>query len=115
MSEDRPSRLTQSFVGLDDKSFHAVPNLQRVLTDAINKHIDQHHVSMGTVVTALACVVGELVLMAGDELEQSKLWFLKILDEYVSDGPDGARTGPGTERSLIRKFRPWFGRKPASP
>jgi hypothetical protein len=110
MSDLKESRLTQSFLGLDDKSFHDVPALQKALTDTINKHIEAHHVSMGTVVTALACVIGEMIVMTGDEAGQSKQWFLKILDGYVSAG-DGARIGPYHERSLVRRFRPWLGSK----
>jgi hypothetical protein len=107
MSDDTESRLTQSFLGLSDEAFRAVPALEKALTDTINNHIDAHHVSMGTVVTALACVIGEMIVTTGAEAEQSKKWFLKILDGYVSAGSDGARTGPDHEPSLIRKLRPW--------
>jgi hypothetical protein len=106
MSDQKESRLTQSFVGLDDKSFQAVPALEKALIDTINKHNDAHHDSMGTVVTALACVIGEMIVMAGDEADQSKKWFLRILDGYLSAGRDGARIGPDHERSLVRKPLP---------
>jgi hypothetical protein len=103
---DQESRLTQSFLGLSDDAFRAVPELEKTLVDTINAYIDVHHVSMGTVMTALACVIGEYIVMTGDEAEQSKKWFLSILDAYVSAGKDGARIGPDHERSLIRRFRP---------
>lgn len=109
MSDSHTSRLTQSFLGLSDEAFRAVPALEKVLTDTINEHIDAHHVSMGTVVTALTCVIGEMIVMAGDETEQSKKWFLHILDGYISAGKDGARVGPDTEPSLVRRLRPWRG------
>ena len=79
MSDSQESRLTQSFLGLSDDAFHAVPGLEKAIADTISKHIDTHHVSMGTVVTALACVIGEYIVMAGGEAEQSRDWFLKIL------------------------------------
>jgi len=106
MSNATESRLTQSFLGLSDEAFHAVPALEKALAATINDPIDTHHVSIGTVVTALACVIGELIVMSGEEAEQTKRWFLRILDGYISTGKDGARIGPGHERSLIRK--PWF-------
>jgi hypothetical protein len=105
-SDKQESRLTQSFLALSDEAFHAVPPLEKLLTETINRHIDAHHVSMGTVVTALACVIGEIIVMAGDEAEQSKKWFIRTLDAYVSAGQDGARTGPDHERSLVRRSRP---------
>ena len=74
------SRMTQNFLGLDDKSFRAVPGLNKALAATINAHIDEHHVSSGTVMTALTFMVGEMILMTGDEAEQSKQWFLKALD-----------------------------------
>jgi hypothetical protein len=107
MSEEKESRLTQSFLGLSDQAFHAVPPLQQRLTETINRYIDDHQVSTGTVVTALAFVIGECIMMSGDEAEQSKAWFSRILDAYVHDGIDGARVGRGQERSLVRKQKPW--------
>jgi hypothetical protein len=86
--------MSLSFLGLSDEAFHAVPALEKVLAATINDHIDSHHVSMGTVVTALACVIGEFIVMTGEEAEQSKKWFLRILDAYISsekDGEDWAR------------------------
>ena len=44
--------------------------------------------------------------MSGEEAEQTKKWFLRILDAYASTGKDGARVGTALEQSLIRK--PWF-------
>ena len=110
MTNGAKSRLTQSYLGLSDKDFNAVPELERTLAAAINSYIDAHHVSMGTVMTALACAVGEYVLLNGDESEKAKTWFVGILDAYVSTGTDGARTGPVTEKSLVRRFSPWVGR-----
>jgi hypothetical protein len=37
----------------------------------------------------LACVVGEFIVMTGDEAQQSKQWFARILDAYVGAGIDG--------------------------
>jgi hypothetical protein len=99
------TRLTQSFLGLSDEAFRAVPVLEKAIATTINSHLDQHHSSGGTVMAALACVVGEFILMTGDEAEQSKRWFASIVDAYVSAGVDGGRTGPGDQPSLIRK--PW--------
>lgn len=110
MTEGAESRLTQSYLGLSDNDFNAVPGLERTLAAAINSYIDAHHVSVGTVITALACAVGEYVLLSGDESEKAKAWFVSILDAYVSTGIDGARKGPMTEKSLVRQFRPWVGR-----
>jgi len=107
MNNPLESRLTQSALGLSDKDFDAVPALERTLAETINSHIDTHHVSMGTVMTALACAVGEYVLLNGDEADKAKAWFVGILDAYVSTGKGGARTGPGDDRSLIRVLRPW--------
>jgi hypothetical protein len=76
-------------------------------SDMLNRYIDDHHVSTGAAVTALAFVIGECIMMAGEEAEQSKMWFSKILDAYISAGINGARTGPDHERSLVRKSRPW--------
>lgn len=104
MSDDHKSRLTQSFLGLSDEAFHAVPALEKALADTINKQIDALHVSTGTVVTALACVIGELIVTTGDEAEHTKQWFLKIFDAYVSAGKEGARTGPDDEPSLVRRL-----------
>lgn len=109
MSEGHTSRLTQSFLGLPDDAFRAVPALQKALTDTVNRYKDVHHVSTGTVVAALAFLIGEIILMTGDEAEQSKQWFLKILDAYISTGKDGARIGPDHEPSLVRRLRPWHG------
>jgi hypothetical protein len=104
------SRLTQSFLGLPDDAFRAVPGLEKVLADTLNKYIDVHHVSTGTVMTALAFMVGEMIVTTGgEETEQSKQWFLKILDAYISTGKDGARVGPDHEPSLVRRLRPWRG------
>jgi hypothetical protein len=63
-------------------------------------------------VAALVFLIGEIILMTGDEAEQSKQWFLKILDAYVSTGKDGARIGPDYEPSLVRRLRPWRGDEP---
>jgi hypothetical protein len=73
------SRLTQSFLGLDDKDFNAVPVLNKALVKAINEHKDAYHSSMGAVLTALAITTGEGILMGGEEAEQLKAWFSKIL------------------------------------
>lgn len=97
------TRLTQSFLGLSDEAFHGVPALEKAITTTINSHLDQHRSSTGTVMTALACVVGEFILMTGDEAEQGKQWFARMVDVYVSAGSDGARTGPDDQLSLIRK------------
>lgn len=107
MSDRHESRLTQSFLGLSDEAFHAVPALEKALADTLNKHIDTHHVSGETAVAALACLIGEIIVMTGNHAERNKQWFLNILDAYVRAGKDGARTGPDHERSLIRRLRPW--------
>jgi hypothetical protein len=52
MSDGRTSRLTQNFLALSDDAFNAVPALETALADALNRHIDVHHVSTGTVMTA---------------------------------------------------------------
>lgn len=109
MSDGAESRLTQSYLGLADKDFNAIPDLQRTLIDTINRYIDVHHVSMGTAIAALACVVGEYVLLNGAEADKAKNWFVHILDGYVCTGIDGARTGPNDEPSLVRRFMPWAG------
>jgi hypothetical protein len=101
------SRLTQSFLQLDDRAFRAVPILQKEIAETINRHLDEHHSTMGTVITALACTVGEFCLLSGAEAEQQKLWFAGILDAYISTGETGARTGPDTEPSLVRRERKW--------
>jgi hypothetical protein len=106
MSSDQ-SRLTQSFLALDDKDFNAVPVLNKALVKAINEHKDAYHSSMGTVLTALAITTGELILMGGEEREQLKASFSKILDAYINTGIDGARTGPDNQRSLVRRLRQW--------
>lgn len=54
--------------------------------------------------TALACVVGEYVLLNGGEADKAKNRFVHILDGYISTGIDGARTGPVNEPSLVRRF-----------
>ena len=69
MSNREQSQLTQSFLGLDDEAFHAVPVLEKALVETINTHLDIHHSSTGTVMTALALVIGEFILMSGDESE----------------------------------------------
>lgn len=79
------SRMTQTFLGLDDKSFQAGPGLNKALADAINAYIDEHHVSMGTAMTALAFTVGEMILTSGDEAKQVTQQFLKILDAYTTE------------------------------
>jgi hypothetical protein len=108
MSDGNTSRLTQSFLGLPDDAFRAVPGLEKALADTLNKYIDVHHVSTGTVMTALAFMVGEMLVMTGgEEIEQSKQWFLQILDAYISTGKDGARIGPDHEPSLVRRLTPW--------
>src|ERR1700694_97091 len=99
------TRLTQSFLGLSDEDFRGVPALEKAIAATINSHIDQHHSSGGTVMAALACVVGEFIVMTGDEAEQGKRWFASIVDAYVSAGADGARSGADDEPSLVRK--PW--------
>jgi hypothetical protein len=66
---------------------------------------------MGTVMTALACIIGEFIVTSGDESEQLKKWFLRIVDAYISTGEGGVRLGPGSEQSLIRRSRPWRGSK----
>jgi hypothetical protein len=48
-----------------------------------------------------------MIMMAGQEAEQTKKCFLQILDAYTSTGIEGGRTGPDTERSLVRRLRPW--------
>jgi len=98
--------LTQSFLGLSDEEFHAVPALEKALAETINSHVEVHHVTTGTVVTALACVIGELIVKTGDDAEESKQWFLRTLDAYVSTGEDGARVGPRFEPSLFRRWTP---------
>ena len=103
----RSSRLTQSFLGLSDEAFNAVPALEKAIADTINSHIDAHHVSMGTVLTALACATGEMIVMAGSEVDQTKKHFVQILDAYTSAGFEGGRTGPDNEPSLVRRLRPW--------
>jgi len=107
MSDDQESRLTQNFLKLSDEALNAVPTLEQALAATINAHIDAHHISMGTVVTALACLVGEYVLMSGNESEALKKTFLQILDAYISAGRNGARSGPDNERSLVRRLRLW--------
>jgi hypothetical protein len=99
------SRLSQSFLGLPDEAFRAVPILEQAIAATINSHLDAHRSSTGTVMTALACVIGEFIVMTGDEAEQNKQWFASIVDAYVSAGMDGARTGPDDQLSLVR--RPW--------
>ena len=83
-----------------------MPGLEKALIDTINRHIDAHHVSGGAIGTALACVIGEMIMMANDT-EHAKRWFLQILDAYITTGADGARVGPDTEPSLVRRVRPW--------
>jgi hypothetical protein len=100
------TRLTQSFLGLSDEAFRGVPALEKAIAATINSHIDQHHSSGGTVMAALACVVGEFIVMTGNEAEQSKRWFASIVDAYVSAGADGGRAGPEDQPSLIRE--PWM-------
>jgi len=109
MSEGAKSRLTQSYLGLADKDFNAVPDLQRTLIDTINRYIDSHHVSMGTAMTALACVVGEYILLNGGEADKAKNWFIHILDGYISTGINGSRIGPDDEPSLVRRSSKWPG------
>jgi hypothetical protein len=85
-----------------------VPALEKALADTLNKHIDAHHVSTGTVMTALAFLVGEMIVMT-EGGEQSNQAFVKILDAYIRTGKDGARIGPDHEPSLVRRLRPWRG------
>jgi hypothetical protein len=101
------SRLTQNFLGLSDEAFRAVPVLEKALAGTINTHLDEHHLSTGTVMTALACVVGEFTLASGTDAQAVKAKFLEILDAYISTGMDGARVGPIDDRSLVRKVTPW--------
>lgn len=56
--------------------------------------------------TALACAVGELIMMV-DDIEQGKNRSFRILDAYLSTGVDGARIGADTEPSIVRRARPW--------
>ncbi len=107
MRDPLESQLTQSFLQLDDKAFSQVPILQKLLTEALNRFKDEHHGSIGTVCTALAFVTGEMILSIGEEPENFKASFLRILNAYIAGGPDGMRTGPSTEKSFIRKFFPW--------
>lgn len=102
---DSYSRLTQSFLGLPDEAFRAVPVLEKAIVATINSHLDTHRSSTGTVMTALACVIGEFIVMTGNEAEQTKQWFASILNAYVSAGMEGARTGPDDQSSLVRS--PW--------
>ncbi len=83
------SRLTQSFLGLSDDAFAAVPVLEKSLLGAINTHLDEHHSSTGTVVTALACVVGEFILASGKDGRAIKDKFSQILESYISTGTEG--------------------------
>jgi hypothetical protein len=109
MSKQSESPLTRSFfqdVLVDDKAFNQVPILQKALSETLNKFKDEHHSSLGTVVTALGFVTGELML-AVEQPENLKSTFIRILDAYVSGGPDGIRTGPTTQKSFIRKFVGW--------
>ena len=53
---------TQRLLGLGDEALEAVPVLQTALAAAINNHKDAYHSPLGTVMTALAFVVGEFVL-----------------------------------------------------
>jgi len=105
MRSAQETRLTQSFLGLTDEAFRGVPGLEKAIAATINSYLDQHRSSSGTVMAALACIVGEFIVMTGNETEQSKRWFASIVDAYVSAGADGARTGPDDQPSLIRK--PW--------
>jgi hypothetical protein len=50
--------------------------------------------------TALACVVGEIIVSSGDEAERMKGQFQKVLNAYVAPGIDGARTGPNDQKKL---------------
>jgi hypothetical protein len=102
MTEGQESRLTQSFLGLSDEAFNAVPILEKALVALINAHLEEHHATMGTVMTALACVAGEFTVMTGNEAEAVKKKFLQILDAYTGAGMIGGRSGPDSERSLIR-------------
>ena len=102
-------RLTQSFLDLSDDALAAVPVLEKSLLSAINTHLDEHHSSTGTVVTALACVVGEFILASGNDGRAIKDKFSNILENYISTGEDGLRIGPDSEKSLVRKPSPWRG------
>lgn len=104
---DQESRLTQSFLGLSDDALAAVPVLEKSLLTAINTHLDEYHSSTGTVVTALACVVGEFILAIGNDGRATKDKFSQILEAYISTGEEGSRTGPDSEKSLVRKSAPW--------
>jgi TPR repeat protein len=79
------SPLTQSFLGLDDKAFNAVPVLTEALVKALNEHKDAYHSSMRTVLATLAMTTGALIL-GDEEAEQLKAYFSKVLDAYVSNG-----------------------------
>jgi hypothetical protein len=97
------TRLTQSFTGLSDADFRAIPAAQKAIVAAIEAYIDKHHPSGGTLMAALACIVGEHIIMTGDEAEQGKRWFMGLVEAYVSAGADGARTGPDDQPSLVRR------------
>jgi hypothetical protein len=101
------SRPTQSFLGLSDDALAAVPILEKSIVTTINTHLDEYHSSTGTVMTALACVVGEFILASGSEGGAIKDHFSKILESYISTGQEGSRTGPDNERSLVRRLTPW--------
>jgi hypothetical protein len=103
MAAPQETRLTQSFLGLPDEAFQAIPALEKAIAATINAHLVSHRATTGTVMAALACVAGEFIVMTGTESGQTKHWFSRIVDAYVSTGMDGARTGPGDEKSLVRK------------
>ena len=100
------SRLTQSFLGLSDDAFRAVPVLEKALAATLNEHLEEHHSSTGTVMTALACIAGECILASGSDAKAVRAKFVEIIDAYVSTGMDGARVGPSDELSLIRAAMP---------
>jgi hypothetical protein len=104
---DRRTRLTQGFLGLNDDELKEVPVLETTLVQALNTHLDIHHSTTGTVLTALACMTGELITMSGGRSEELET---KFIEAYVCTGPMGARTGPDNERSLVRKWKPWRGK-----
>jgi hypothetical protein len=72
MGGAQQTRLTQSFLRLSDEAFRAIPAVEKAIAATINAHLDQHHSSGEAVMAALACLVGEFIVMTRDEAEQSK-------------------------------------------
>src|SRR5258708_2791649 len=105
---NQKSRLTQSFLGLSDEAFRAVPALEKTLATTLNRYLDEHHSSTGAVMTALACIVGEYVLASGTDAQAVRANFMEVMDAYISTGMEGARVGPNNEPSLVRAAKPWL-------